>query len=234
MTHYTYLIVDLAAVIVPFLFSFHPKLHFHKQWASLFPAMMITAVFFILWDALFTAMHVWHFNQDYVLGLHIFNLPVEEVLFFFCIPYACLFSYHSIGTLWPQLRFNRRSSYIISWCLIVCCLLAALRFADRNYTMVTAALLFIFISYCGVWKRYDFMGHYYLSYTLMLLPFLIVNGILTGSWIDEPVVLYNPAEIIGLRIMTIPLEDVGYGALLIGLQTFLYERFRFQQSGITA
>ena len=45
------------------------------------------------------------------------------------------------------------------------------------------------------------------------IPFLIVNGLLTSI----PVVLYNDAENLGIRIYTIPVEDVFYGyALLLG------------------
>jgi lycopene cyclase domain-containing protein len=51
------------------------------------------------------------------------------------------------------------------------------------------------------------------SFLIALIPFLIVNGLLTSI----PVVLYNDAENLGIRIYTIPVEDVFYGyALLLG------------------
>ena len=57
------------------------------------------------------------------------------------------------------------------------------------------------------------------SYAVMLIPFLIVNGFLTAI----PVVLYNDAENLGIRIYTIPFEDVFYGMLLILLNVITYE-----------
>ncbi len=49
------------------------------------------------------------------------------------------------------------------------------------------------------------------AYAICLIPFLLVNGLLTAL----PVVLYNDSENIGLRIYTIPAEDVFYGMLLV-------------------
>ena len=44
----------------------------------------------------------------------------------------------------------------------------------------------------------------------MLIPFLIVNGLLTGSFLDNPIVWYSELEIVGYRIFTIPVEDAFY------------------------
>jgi len=39
-----------------------------------------------------------------------------------------------------------------------------------------------------------------------LIPFIIVNGILTGTGIEGEAVLYNDAENLGLRMGTIPFK----------------------------
>ena len=59
----------------------------------------------------------------------------------------------------------------------------------------------------------------------LLIPFFIVNGILTGTGLDEPIVWYNNAENMGLRFFTIPLEDTFYGMLMLILNVFLFETF---------
>ena len=63
-----------------------------------------------------------------------------------------------------------------------------------------------------------------LAYLVTLIPFLLVNGILTGSFIGSPVVNYNDAEIIGFRILTIPIEDFVYNLLMFLLVIYIYEK----------
>ena len=60
----------------------------------------------------------------------------------------------------------------------------------------------------------------------ILIPFLIVNGILTGSFIKDEVVWYDDLENLGLRIFTIPIEDAFYGMLLLILSISIYEYLR--------
>ena len=53
-----------------------------------------------------------------------------------------------------------------------------------------------------------------------------MNGILTGSGIEEQVVWYNDSENLGKRLGTIPVEDILYGMTLILLNYYLTELFR--------
>jgi lycopene cyclase domain-containing protein len=54
----------------------------------------------------------------------------------------------------------------------------------------------------------------------VLIPFLIVNGLLTSI----PVVIYNDNENLGIRIYTIPIEDTVYGMLnMLGVVTIMEE-----------
>src|ERR1700761_5982703 len=102
MIKYTYLLIDLLSVFIPLLFSFHPKIQLYKSWAALMPAIFITAIFYLLWDSWFVHMGVWGFNPHYLIGVYIGNIPLEEALFFICIPYACVFTYQCISDFIPS------------------------------------------------------------------------------------------------------------------------------------
>ena len=71
----------------------------------------------------------------------------------------------------------------------------------------------------------------FLTFLVILVPFLIVNGILTGTFIEGEVVWYNPEENLGIRIFTIPVEDFGYGFSLILFDLLLSERWKRKQKG---
>ena len=59
--------------------------------------------------------------------------------------------------------------------------------------------------------------------TYSLIPFFIVNGVLTGSWIENQVVWYNNAENLGIRMGTIPVEDSIYAYSMILMSLFFFE-----------
>ena len=56
-----------------------------------------------------------------------------------------------------------------------------------------------------------------------ITPFFLVNGILTGSGLPEPIVWYNDAENFGLRLGTIPVEDAIYNLGMLLTVVFVGE-----------
>lgn len=226
---YTYLLVDFFCIIFPFLFSFHPRLQFYRQWRCFLVPCLCTAAFFLLWDGLFTHWGVWSFNPEYVLGIYGFGMPLEEYLFFFCIPYACVFSYHCFSLLFHFDKFSAmvRVFYLF---LAVLLLLVGILNLQRLYTSVTF-LLCSGVLMILLWRKADFLTTFFFCFLFILVPFVLSNGVLTGSFFGRVVVRYNDAETLGIRILTIPFEDTFYGMLLLLLNVWGYE-YRRRQAAI--
>ena len=79
---YLYLLIDLLVLAVPLAVSVHPKSNFYKHWKNAGLGLIITVVFFLLWDVVFVQLGVRSVNERYITGVYIGPLPVEEVLFF--------------------------------------------------------------------------------------------------------------------------------------------------------
>jgi len=219
---FTYLLIDFFTIIVPFIFSFHPKLNFYKTWKAFFPAVLITGLVFVLWDIYFTSIGVWGFNEQYLIGSRIGNLPVEEVLFFLCIPYACVFTYHCLD-LFIKKAMSASLERMLTPAFIVAFAITGLLSISQIYTCVTFLGLSVLLFLAKYVLKVGWLDKFYVIYAVLLFPFTIVNGLLTGTALENPVVWYNESQIFGLRLLTIPVEDVFYGMALILLNLLIYK-----------
>jgi lycopene cyclase domain-containing protein len=221
MQRYLYLTIDFLTLIFPFLFSFYPKANFSKKWKYLWPAILIPALFFIFWDESFTKMGVWGFNPKYISGIYLFHLPIEEILFFVCVPYACVFTYEAVNYLSGKNHLQDYQTYIS---ILLIFFLFALGILNSNkwYPSVTFVLTSAFILILTI-RKAPYLGQFYFAFLFILIPFFIVNGILTGTGLDEPVVWYNNNENLNLRMGTIPFEDIFYGMLLLMMNVSIFE-----------
>ncbi|MDZ7744047.1 MAG: lycopene cyclase domain-containing protein [Bacteroidota bacterium] len=217
-----YLTINLLSISIPFIAGFDRKLKFYRQWKYLFPAMLLTMVLFIPWDVIFTDRAVWGFTPKYLSGIDLINLPIEEWLFFICIPYACIFTYESLNYLVKK-DFLKKYVGAINYSLMAILGILAIIFHDRIYTFVTFTLMTLLLALQQLVIKGKYLGRFYFSFLFVLIPFFIVNGVLTGSLIDDQVVWYDNTENMGIRMFTIPLEDSVYALLMLMMNVSIYE-----------
>lgn len=218
---YTYLFLHFITVLGPLLRSFEPRIHYVSLWRFLFPAMTVTAIFFLVKDYFFTRWGVWSFNPEYITGVYLANLPLEEVMFFFTVPFACVFIYLVLN-LFIQKDILGKAAPHISGVLIAGTLLLGILSIGKVYTTFYAFSTAAFLLLVQFILRVSWMGRFYLAYLVHLIPFFIINGILTGL----PVVLYNNDENLGIRLGSIPAEDTLYSMLLLGMNIAIFEWLR--------
>lgn len=223
MEKYLYLFIDLATLSIPFAASFYSKHAYYKNWMSLFKAILLTAIPFLIWDGYFTYLGIWGFNERYLTGIQVLNLPLEEVLFFICIPYSSVFIYFSMEYLLKKNPLEKTHKLITNFLLMFSLVVLVMNY-NKWYTASTFGLLSLYLLFHLYRKTY--LGRHYLSYVITLVFFFIVNGILTGSFIEEPVVWYSDDENLGIRIGTIPFEDAFYGFLLIAATIDWFNYFK--------
>lgn len=210
----------LASIAGPFLLSFDKKVKFYTWWPALFAGILVNGIFFILWDSWFTSEGIWSFNPAYVASYRFMLLPLEEWSFFVVIPYCSIFIYACCKTYFKDQKikpFVNKLNLSVLFLLLVVLLI----FHSHRYTFYNCMFAFMLLSIQQFYLKKNYMGYFWMAYVIHLIPFLIVNGVLTA----KPVVIYNNAEIIGPRIFTIPIEDCIYAFTCLLLPVTVMEYF---------
>nr|WP_221452872.1 lycopene cyclase domain-containing protein [Mucilaginibacter sp. FT3.2] len=215
------MLINLLTIFFPIVLSFDKKVHFYKSWKFIWPGMAITGLFFLFWDVLFTMKGVWSFNAVYILGINFLALPLEEILFFLTVPFACLFIYACLN-FYIKWQIDIRLTGIISSLLVMLCMLLLLFYYNKIYTAITFGLLLVLIVALEYIIKVNWLNRFYIAYLVALVPFYIVNGILTAI----PVVIYNNNQNMGKRLGTIPLEDHFYLMALLLMNIGFFEYFK--------
>jgi len=217
-----YLWIILGSIIGPFFLSFDKKVHFYSYWKALFPAIILVAIGFLCWDEYFTELEIWGFTPAYLSGIYFGKLPLEECLFFLVVPYACVFVYEVIKAYFPK-RKTAVLARLFSFLMVFSGMYLGIMYLDNWYTAsacILSSMLILGLYFVG---KAPWFGDFALTFFVVLIPFLIVNGILTGMFTEEPVVWYNSDHIIGFRIVTIPLEDIYYNLCMLLPIIAIYE-----------
>ncbi|SEO42790.1 lycopene cyclase domain-containing protein [Mucilaginibacter sp. OK283] len=218
---YTYLVINVLTVFFPFVLSFDKKVHFYKSWKYIWPGMATTGLFFLFWDVLFTMKGVWSFNPQYITGVTMWGLPFEEVLFFLTVPFACIFIYACLNY-YIKWQIDMRLTGIISSLVIMLSVLGLIFYYNKIYTAVTFGLLLILLLMLQYVIKTEWLSRFYMAYVVALVPFYLVNGILTAI----PVVIYNNSQNMGKRVGTIPVEDHFYLMALLLMNIGFFEYFK--------
>ena len=130
-------------------------------------------------------------------------------MFFYVIPFCSLFAHFALFYAYPNLKLGKKTTRYISIAFVL-----SVAFYSKAYTVVNFSFLLVTITLGIVWKI-ELLQQFYISFLVILTPFFIVNGILTGLITDVPVVWYDDAENLGIRLITIPVEDIGYAFTML-------------------
>ncbi|MCS6934135.1 MAG: lycopene cyclase domain-containing protein [Chitinophagales bacterium] len=220
-----YLFINVFTIAIPLLRSFEPRIYFVSKWKFYLPANFITAMFFLVWDYFKTRYGVWGFNDRYILGVKLFGLPLEEILFFVTVPYACTFIYETVCLFLRGTYIKLSPAKILRSIGFAALLLSPVAFT-KAYTfsvLFFGGITFTVFSYL---LSNVILEKFIIMYLISVVPMLLVNGLLTGL----PVVMYNDAHNLGIRILTMPVEDFAYSAILLLMNVGLYEHFKLRSA----
>jgi lycopene cyclase domain-containing protein len=219
------------SILFPFILSFDMKVRFFRMWKSLIPSSIIVGSVYIIVDIIFVRNGIWGFNPVYHSGIIYFGLPFEEWLFFIVIPYASIFIHYVFVAYFPDTMVSNNLVRTLSAITIILLLIVILFNPGKVYTILNFSLMILAL----IWALIDksrLLNRYFLTFLIILIPFFIIDSILTGTFIKGEVVWYNNAETLGIRIGTVPVEDIGYAFTLMLLNllmnNFLQNSFKHE------
>jgi len=216
---YEYLLFNIIVLSGPVFFGSFKKYYFWNYSKEAFRSIFITAIPFLIWDSIVSNRH-WFFAEEYTIGFRILNLPIEEILFFITVPYACLFSWemvkrHKI----PSLILSKKISGFIFIVIFTGSIISLIN--GKEYTTLAGLAFLSALLTDKIWGAFIFDNSKFLFFFVLISLFtLIFNGYLT--W--RPIVTYDATYQLDFRIFTIPIEDFFFGYALLILCTSIYEK----------
>jgi len=219
MKKLSYLLFNLLILTLPIISKLIYQKTILPKTSYFILSAAIVAVIFIVWDIKVTDKW-WFFNNQYILGVKFFKLPIEEVLFFFTVPFSCLIIFLNLNSLIP-LKIN----FDFYFFLIFIFLILSFYFLKKGkaYPFVVFLLLSVNI----------FLDYFLRVYLLNQLAFYIYLAIVTVLTFvfnyyltSKKIITYSKNYKTNFLITTIPFEDFIYGINLLYLNLILYLLFQ--------
>lgn len=212
-----YLIFNIAILLTSALLAirFNVKPLHIKRLAKCY---LLVSLPFVLWDMWALSRGHWSFNTMYTLDKYLFNIAVEEVLFFITVPLICLIVFLII------LRSNKHSTTSMKAHLpiIMIGLFAGYLMIISPALSYTQVVGVVGLTFCGMLlvmrPKVLYLQAFWSYQIILLVMFILANTFLTSL----PIIIYSQEAIVGFRIGTIPLEDFLYNFVLNSSFVLLY------------
>lgn len=203
LTHLYYLLILISIFIPVLIISILRPIRKLRNFRALLLSTITVAIPYVIWDMLAVHYGLWYFNGRYVIGIFIYGIPVEEIVFFLVVPFATLLIYDGLRILDVRIKHYRIPGISLSVVLLA----VALLYRTQLYTFsaslaASAALFFGSMKKDSGFEKLSFWIYIMISY----IPFFFFDGIMTSL----PVFTYGKGMIWGVRITTIPIEEFIY------------------------
>lgn len=180
------------------------------DWNRLLYVYLVVSVPFVLIDSISHARGWWAYNSQHVGSASFLGLPIEECLFFFVIPFACLYLYSAMAKLKVLSSPVTRQWLYIALCLSVLFAVLTAVMQPLERTIVDAILLALVVG-IFIFVRPRITRAFLVWVGAVLILFFVTNSILTGL----PIVTYDHAFGSAMRIGSVPIEDFWYNFSLL-------------------
>ncbi|MFT5859133.1 MAG: lycopene cyclase domain-containing protein [Flavobacteriaceae bacterium] len=217
--NYLFISLDIALLFFVLVLGTYKPVNFMRRWKSAFLAGSIMAIVSSLMSLLLTSSGIIGFNPEFSLGLIVYNLPIEELLFYFSFPLFSIFIYENLKYYFRKTPM-RWTNLIVKLFIPGFCLFIALLEDSGTYTLAVLGLTTLTFV---LWSLYPSLQKIAATYLICLLPYLLTRYLLIGTEINPSSIWHNESHQLSIKIGTLPMEEIADGFALIVASTILYE-----------
>lgn len=217
----TFLLINIVVLAIPLILNQRRKNRIGINYLSLLIAIFVNGGLFLIMNYFYYNIGLIDFNYDNLVGLTVFDIPIEYYFFFIVFPYAYIFLYK-----WTKLYFCHsrpvRLIYGLSLIFTILCIVLALKYSDKPYAFRSFLLAgsLNWIIYFGFTPRW--YAYFIFSFLFVSFPYLLIDGTMTLLDVG-PTTIYHEDGIVGFHVFTLPLEDIFNFFTLFILTITVYE-----------
>ncbi len=215
------LILFVLAGLTLFLFI-KKSIVFITEFKYMLPAIIFSSTIFIMLDIRFLQSGIIRFNENFLVGKNILNLPIEEWLFLLIISLFAFSVYILVNVKFEHFE-KPNLFYAVSVLLLAGFAYEAWFSRQKLVPFFVFFLLAIYFGYTLFRNRFKpHLTKFYISYFIVVIPFFLIKLFLNAL----PVILYNNDFILGIRLAGVPVEQFAnlFLVMLINITIFEYLR----------
>lgn len=103
-SHWHYLAVMALCVLITLPLEFVLGARVWRRPRRTLTAMAAMFVIFVAWDLVGIVREHWWYSEEFITGLHVGIIPIEELVFFLVVPLCGLLTYEAVGNCLTWLR----------------------------------------------------------------------------------------------------------------------------------
>lgn len=214
---WAYMFFNLAILLPCLALSHLKKIGPLQRRTQLGWAYATVSMAFIVWDIIAARAGHWGFSTEFTLPFRQLGLPLEEVAFFFTIPFGCMLVWDALEGL--QGTVSQMMVRVMTSVIGLASFLIVFMHLDRGYTRVAGFVALLVLIILITQRALVQSRRFWHFQAITLGLFVVCNLVLTGL----PIITYGAGQIIGWRFVTIPLEDFFFNFALLNSFLLVYE-----------
>ncbi|GAB1453255.1 hypothetical protein MASR2M47_33110 [Draconibacterium sp.] len=189
------------------------------------PAIIFSGTIFIMLKIRFLQSGFISFNENFLMHKNILNLPIEEWLFLLVISFFAFSVYILVNV--KLEKFNKPNLfYVVSILLLIGFAYEAWYSRQKLIPFFVFFLLAIYFGYTLFRNKFKpHLTKFYISYFIVAIPFFLIKIVLNTL----PVILYNNDFTLGIRLISVPVEEFANLFLLMLINITIFEYLRDNQ-----